>query len=366
MRKFVLVSIILNIFLAACSLILVATDPELESVTLNYSSYEMFINDDLELKAIANPSKAHIAVYECVTSNNQVAIVDSRGYVQSRGVGECVIYVKLDNGEVLSCNIKVLPIIARNINLSVEYTTISVGYSQKIDYQVNPYNTTYKDITWTTSNSDIVSVDADGNIVGVSAGVATITAEVYGGVSETITITVQDEILPQELNLSKSSVELLKGKTTSVSYTMLPKTVTNTVVTWTTSNSSIATVNQNGTITGIKQGVVTITARTANGIEGAVIVTVQEIPATNVIIDNMADFMVTKLSVGNSIQMDLRLLPYNTTTELNELTFESRDISVALVSSTGRVTITGYGTTVIFIKLDGEAIAFLNISVIER
>ena len=102
MRKFVLVSIILNIFLAACSLILVSTDPKLEDVTLNYSSYELFINEDLELHTIAHPSKATVAVYDWYTSNDQIAIVDSRGYVQAKGVGDCVITVKVNGGKILS------------------------------------------------------------------------------------------------------------------------------------------------------------------------------------------------------------------------------------------------------------------------
>jgi uncharacterized protein YjdB len=365
MRKFVLVSIILNIFLAACSLILVSTDPKLEDVTLNYSSYELFINEDLELHTIAHPSKATVAVYDWYTSNDQIAIVDSRGYVQAKGVGDCVITVKVNGGKILSCVIKVLPIVANSVDLSVEYTTISVGYSQAIDCQVTPYNTTFKDVTWTSSNSEVVSVDADGNMIGVSAGVATITAEVYGGISETITITVQDEILPQELNLNKSSVELLRGKSTSISYTVLPKTVTNSSVTYVSSNTDVATVSSAGTIVAVSNGSATITVRTANGIERSVFVTVTDIPATQVIVTNQMDFMSSKLSLGQRIQIQVKMIPFNTTTRVSDLTYESRDTTVATVSDSGVVAIVDYGHTVIFIKLGNETLAFIDLYVLD-
>lgn len=365
MRKFVLVSIILNIFLAGISLILVATDPKLESVSLSHSSYELVVNEDLELYTIANPTKATVSVYEWVTSNEQVAVVDSRGYVQAKGVGECVISVRIYGGEILSCNIKVLPIVADAVDLSVEYTTISVGYSQNINYQITPYNATYKDVTWTSSNSEVVSVSADGNIVGLSAGVATITAEVYGGVSESVTITVQEEILPQELNLNKSSIQLLKYDYTYVSCQILPKTVTNTAITWTTSNASVATVSDTGKIVAVSNGSATITARTVNGIEKTVFVTVTDIPATQVMVTNQMDFMSNKLSLGQRIQIQVRMLPFNTTTRVSDLTYESRDTSVATVSDSGLVTIVNYGHTVIFIKLGNENLAFIDLYVLD-
>lgn len=362
MKKCVLISLILNILIAGITLFSVENNPRLEDIYLNYTSYELIVNSELNLDTIVKPSKAKAYTHAWVSSDDQIASVDSYGRVRAKSVGECTISVKISNGEVLTCEINVLPIVASSIDLEVKYTTISVGYSQKIDSTVNPASTTFKDITWTSSDDQIVSVASDGTIVGVGAGVAVITAEVYGGVSETITICVENEIMPSSLTLSKTSVEIKKGKSAYVSCSFLPETVTNTEVTWVSSNPEIATVN-NGTIVGVKAGFATITVRTANGIERYVNVKVTEIPVTGVFVDNSRDFVVELSEIGRSIQIQLRLLPTNTTFLPSEVTFISQDTSVARVSSTGQVTFVGEGTTYIIFEINGNVVGSMMVAI---
>ena len=59
------------------------------------------------------------------------------------------------------------------------------------------------------------------------------------------------------------------------------------------------------------------------------------------------------------------MLPFNTTTRVSDLTYESRDTSVATVSDSGLVTIVNYGHTVIFIKLGNENLAFIDLYVLD-
>ena len=364
MKKCVLVSLILNILIAGITWISVLNNPKLEDIYLNYTSYELVINSKVELDTIIKPVQAKVYACAWVSSDDQIASVDSTGRVRAKGVGECTISVKISNGEVLTCEINVLPIVATSIDLEVEYTTISVGYSQKINSTVNPSSTTFKDITWTSSDSSVVSVSDNGTLVGVSAGSADITAEVYGGISQTVTINVENEILPSSLALSKTSVEIKKGKSTYVSCSFIPETVTNTEVTWVSSNPEVATVN-NGTIVGVKAGSATITVRTANGIERYVNVQVTEIPVTGVFANNSSDFIVDLSAIGSSELIKLKLLPTNTTTLSSEITFESQDTSVATVTSSGRVTFVGEGSTYIIFRVDGKAVGTLLVAVLE-
>lgn len=365
MKKCVLVSLILNILIAGITWISVLNNPKLEDIYLNYTSYELVINSKVELDTIIKPVQAKVYACAWVSSDDQIASVDSTGRVRAKGVGECTISVKISNGEVLTCEINVLPIVATSIDLDVEYTTISVGYTQKINSTVNPSSTTFKDITWTSSDSSVVSVSDNGTIVGVSAGSADITAEVYGGISQTVTINVENEILPSSLTLSDTYIKLLRGKSTYVSYTMSPKTVTNTDVTWVSSNPEVATVSSSGKIVGVKKGYATITARTANGIERTVSVEITEIPATGVFADNSRDFIVDLSAIGSSELIKLKLLPTNTTTLSSEITFESKDTSVATVSASGSVTFVGEGDTYIIFMLDGKAVGSLLVAVLE-
>lgn len=365
MKKIVLVSIILNIIIAGITMITVMNNPKVEDVSLNYSSYELVVDSEVKLNTIVEPKVARVNVRDWTSSNSEVASVNSYGKVRANSVGKCVISVKVNDGEVLSCEIEVLPIIAERIDLEVEYTTISVGYSEKITYDIYPSNTTYKYVTWSTSNSSVVSVDDEGNIIGVGVGVAQITAEVYGDVSKTITINVENEILPSDLTLRKTSMELLRGKSGSVGYDMLPKTVTNRQVVWESSNTAVATVSSNGTIVGVKQGVAYITARTANGIERTITVTVKEIALTGVSADNRSDFLVGLSKIGSSVTIELKLFPTNTTTKPSDISFESQDTSVATVTSSGTVTFVGEGDTYIIFYAEGKAVGSLLVAVYE-
>lgn len=365
MKKFVLVSIILNIAFALIAVCSVLIDPKLESVSLNYSSYELEVDSRVGLCVIVEPAIAEAYVTYWSSSNSEVASVSDNGSVWANSLGECVISAMLNNGEVLTCEIKVVPTIAKRIDLEVEYTTISVGYSQKISYNIYPSSTTYKYVTWSTSDSSVVSIDDDGNICGVGAGVAQITAELYGNVTETITINVVNEILPSSFTLRKTSIELLRGKSDSVGYDILPKTVTNKEIVWESSDTSIATVSSNGTIVGVKKGVAYITARTANGIEQTITVNVKEIPLTGASADNGSSFLVGLSKIGSSVTIKLKLFPTNTTTKPSEITFKSQDTSVATVSSSGRVTFVGEGSTYIILYADGKAVGSVLVAVYE-
>lgn len=144
MRKLVLFLMLLNIFVTGIVLYSVSNNPKLEEVYLNFTSCEYMIDTEFELKAIAIPQKARLVVGEWVSSNEQIATVNQNGRVKAKGVGECVVSVKVNDGEILNCEVKVLPIIASEIQLSVGFATIPIGYTQIVSSQVIPSNTTYQ------------------------------------------------------------------------------------------------------------------------------------------------------------------------------------------------------------------------------
>ena len=210
---------------------------------------------------------------------------------------------------------------------------------------------------------DVVSVDDAGNIKGVSEGTATITAEVYGGISESIQITVVKEILPEVFRLTSNSIELLRHKKTHIGYSILPELTTKKELSWESLNPEIATVSATGEITAIKKGRATIKVVTVNGLEEVLTVNVTDIPATSAYVENGISFVGMKVGTGRAIK--LNLLPTNNTTLSSEFSYVSHDTSIATVSENGYVNAVGVGHTRILIFLDGDAIGFLEVLVVD-
>ena len=133
---------------------------------------------------------------------------------------------------------------------------------------VLPSNTTNKSVTWTSSNTSVATVDANGRVTSVANGTATITAKTNDGsnLSATCKVTVDIPIIATDISLDKTSLTFTaKNQTAALTATVLPSNTTNKSVTWTSSNTSVATVDANGKVTAVANGTATITAKTNDG-----------------------------------------------------------------------------------------------------
>ena len=121
-------------------------------------------------------------------------------------------------------------------------------------------------MTGKSSDTNIVIVDSSGRIKGINTGRATITVTSQNGKTATCTVEViNDEIKVEEIVLTPIDNVIGTGNVTQIIAEIKPKNATNRELIWTSSNSEIATVDANGTVNGIKNGTVTITAKTKDG-----------------------------------------------------------------------------------------------------
>ena len=133
---------------------------------------------------------------------------------------------------------------------------------------VEPSNATNKNVTWESSNTSVATVDATGKVTAVSAGTANITVTAQGDStkSASCTVTVTAATVPVTgVSLNKDSLALGVGDSETLTATVKPEDATNQAVTWTSSNSTVATVDQNGVVTAVAPGTATITVTTADG-----------------------------------------------------------------------------------------------------
>ena len=135
--------------------------------------------------------------------------------------------------------------------------SVASGSTKQIEAKlVRAHTTTASDkITYASSDESIATVDENGVVSGVDLGTTTITATASGK-EKKITVTVGAAI-----TLNKETLNVRKGTSSTIKATSI---LTDTTVTWSTSDDSIATV-ENGTVTGVGKGSATITATAANG-----------------------------------------------------------------------------------------------------
>ena len=151
-------------------------------------------------------------------------------------------------------------------SVSLDKTSLELteGGTDTLTATITPNNATNKNVTWSTSNASIATVN-NGEVTAVSAGTATITATADGK-SATCTVTVTAATVPVTgVTMNKTSTSLYVGDTETLTATVAPDNATNKAVTWTSSDSAVATVDQNGVVTAVAHGTATITVTTEDG-----------------------------------------------------------------------------------------------------
>ncbi len=153
------------------------------------------------------------------------------------------------------------------VSLNKTSATMTVGNTMTLTATVSPSTATNKNVTWTSSNTSVATVSTSGVVTAKAAGSATITVKTAdGNKTATCSITVTNPtVAVTGISLNKTSTTLFVGDTETLSATIAPEDATNKSVTWSSSNTSVATVSNNGVVTAKAEGTTTITAKTADG-----------------------------------------------------------------------------------------------------
>jgi len=147
--------------------------------------------------------------------------------------------------------------------------SLDVGEFVTLTALVAPENATDKGLNWQSSDTSVAEV-VKGRVVARGAGVATITVTANDGQGASATVTVKVTVLPESVTLNCDDKYIAVGQKTNITATVLPADATDTALTYEADNPSVATVDENGQITGLKEGVVTVTAKTSNDVTASV------------------------------------------------------------------------------------------------
>ena len=147
-------------------------------------------------------------------------------------------------------------------------SSISIGGTSQLSVGYLPENTNVKNVTFSSNNTSVATVSNAGLVTGVAQGNATITATAEAINSTTITATLNVSVTPisvTSVSLDSSSITVKQGKTSTLVATVYPANATNKTVTWTSSNTAVATVSNAGIVSGIAPGTAIITVTTNDG-----------------------------------------------------------------------------------------------------
>lgn len=192
--------------------------------------------------------------YETITTvtNKDIMTRIERG-IQN---GELWDRVVLENGIVgyaFQNYLKEVPEVQINkINLSIDNTTINKNETAKLQIEILPQEAKEQKITFSSSNPNIISVDENGNVFAITSGTATITAKALNGVSSSITLNVYSKV--EDIKLDTDNLILQEGENYNLIAIIYPEDANNKKINYKTENKEIATINQDGKITAIKEG----------------------------------------------------------------------------------------------------------------
>ena len=319
------------------SLVVVSGDIGVTGITLNKESETMEAGTAMTLVATVTPDNATDKTVTWTSSDESIATVDTNGKVTALKEGEVTITATCGN-QSATCTITVEPmdpsvIPVTEVKLDQTSVELEEGDSVTLKATVSPENATDKTVTWTSSDESIATVDENGKVTAVKAGNVTITAT-SGIQSATCSVTVKEKVIPvTKVTLDQTSATLeVDGNVTLVA-TVTPDNATNKTVTWTSSDESIATVDENGKVTALKEGEVTITATCGDQSATCTItVKAKEIPVTNVTLDQTS----ASIKVGENVTFKATVTPDNATDKT--VTWRSSDESIATVDENGKVT----------------------------
>ena len=297
-------------------------------VKLNKSKATIEKTKTLTLKATVTPTSFPDKSVTWKSSNTKVATVTSAGKVKGVKAGTATITcTSVLTGEKATCKVTV-----GYVKLDQTEAIIEKGKTMTLIPTVYPSSLTDKSVTWTSSDTKIATVTSTGKVKGIKYGTATITCtSVATGLSTTCAVTVG------LVTLNKYKMTLKKGKTETLTPTVYPSSLADKSVTWTSSNTKVATVTSTGKVKGVKTGTATITCTSkATGLSRTC-----EVLVANLTLNNY------ELTIQKGKTATLKATVYPSSLEDKSVTWESSNTKVATVSSSGKVKGVKAGTATI-------------------
>ena len=301
------------------------------------------VGDTAQLKTTIEP--AHLVTdglvsYSYESDNAGVVSVDENGVVKALAVGKAKIYTRTKTKaiflevSVVDAVTEVVPIsaiVATRKNIVALFSDSTVT----LEWQLEPANTTQRGVVFSSSDNDIATVDENGVVTAVAPGSVTIlissseNAEIY----DQVVVTFDVEITGINAKEANVNIDLATTKQYQIEFEYLPNNTTQTGVTFTSTDTDVATVDQNGLVSFLKTGnaTVRIASKTNASIYDEVVFTITGLSG---IIPSQLSYTIAKGDTTCKIAFTYD--PADTSS--TGVTFSSSNEAIATVAADGTVT----------------------------
>lgn len=344
-----------------CKITVIKDYVPVSNIQLESNEKTLTINEKIKINPTITPSNASNKVITYKSNNPSIAIVDASGNVTAKKVGTAHISASIE-GKTTMYKVIVVDTIALKSITTKSSIEIKEQETAKLTVTYTPSNATNKKVTWKSSNTNIVTVDTNGNLKGISPGSATITIISNDGghvATSKVTVIAIDKSL-KGITLNKSELTLQMGNEETLTINYNPTYAENKNITWSSSDKKIAKV-ENGKITAIKPGTTEIKAISEDGNHEAICkLTVTSLPIESIIFEKEEQ----TIYIGAKTTLNTISTPKDTA--INNPIWTSSDETIATVTN-GIVTAKKTGKTTITISSqDGKITASTIVNVIEK
>lgn len=208
------------------------------------------------------------------SSDPAVVMVDADGNLAAVGTGTAEVALSSEDGKLSASGVIKVVVSPTGLTLPETLTLTEGGDGQSLAATVEPADATDYTITYASSDESVAAVDAAGNVTPVAAGEADVTAEIAGnGLTSSCHVVVTPAV--EALYLSEDAVTLGTADDVTLTLYAEPEEVDVSAAVWTSSDESVATVDEEGTVTAVAEGEATVTAN-LGGMEAICEVTVSD------------------------------------------------------------------------------------------
>lgn len=278
------------------------------------------------------PKDANNRNFVLTTSDENIVKVKNN-YFQPKNPGECIVTVQsVQNPEVFVAYRALVVQPVTQLKLSASAKSVHIGYTLQLTPEYIPANATVKSVTWSSSNEKVATVDENGVVTGLSKGSTTIKAKAADGSGRYATYGVTVLQQPTSIELSDTDFIVNSNSYKSLKATVLPQNTNNKKVTWSSSDTSIATVTSGGRVNPVGPGTCTITCQSESfpSVYATATVTVHQLVKKITFPEKTIS-----VNVGETVNLFWTIEPANATNPAVTLT--SSKTSVATVDETGLI-----------------------------
>lgn len=251
---------------ATCSVTVTANSVAVTGITIDKTGISKVAGETEKLSATVTPANATDKKVTWTTSDANVATVDESGNVTAVAAGSATITAKAGD-KTATCKVTVTAkeIVLNEIVVDPATKEVKEGETFELTVKFLPEGAEAKPVSWRSTNPEVATVEG-GTVTTLKAGKTKIFAQVDGTEIEAscdLTVTQDPTLRGIEFASDRFGVEIGNPKKLELIFT--PDYADNKVVTFSSSDPSVATVNADGIVNGLSQGETTITAKSMEG-----------------------------------------------------------------------------------------------------